>query len=172
MHNGNEISGQGARDGRTDDRSSSRDAGSVPGRTGKAKAPAYKGPNEFREESDLPSRRADSFEADPAGNWNDVLTGREFSDHPSIRKSAPVGFGPESCGPFDPHIDLIPEHSKIDRLGQKRLGAVLQRLTLGLRIAIGGDHDDWDVWSYCLGLGQEFKTAHPRHVDVGQDQDE
>ena len=23
-----------------------------------------------------------------------------------------------------------------------------------------------------LGLGQQFKTAHPRHVDVGQDQDE
>ena len=26
--------------------------------------------------------------------------------------------------------------------------------------------------SQCLGLGQEFKTAHPRHVDVGEDQDQ
>ena len=23
-----------------------------------------------------------------------------------------------------------------------------------------------------LALGQEFETAHPRHVDVGEDQDE
>ena len=39
-----EISGQGARDGRTGDRSSSRRRGIAPrGRTGKAKAPAYKG---------------------------------------------------------------------------------------------------------------------------------
>jgi hypothetical protein len=46
------------------------------------------------------------------------------------------------------------------------------RLTLGLRIAIGRDHDDRNVRPHGLRLGQEFKTAHPRHVDVGQDQDD
>ena len=33
----------------------------------------------------------------------------------------------------------------------------------------GGDHDDGDVRPQSLGLGQEFKTAHSRHVDVGED---
>jgi hypothetical protein len=36
-------------------------------------------------------------------------------------------------------------------------------------VAIGGDHDDGDVRSQCFGLGQEFTTVHPRHVDVGED---
>jgi hypothetical protein len=44
-------------------------------------------------------------------------------------------------------------------------------LALGLRIAIGSDHDHRDVGSSRLGLRQQFKTSHPRHVDVGQDQD-
>ena len=61
---------------------------------------------------------------------------------------------------------------EVDRLGQKRLGAILQRLALGLRIAIGGDHDDRNIGPHGLRLGQQFKPAHPRHVDVGQDQNE
>ena len=77
-----------------------------------------------------------------------------------------------SSSAFNPLVDLITKRCKVDWLGQKRLSAVLQRLTLRLRIAIGGDHDDWDVWSQRLGLGQEFKTAHARHVDVGEYQDE
>ena len=38
-------------------------------------------------------------------------------------------------------------------------------------IAIGGDHDDRNVRSQGLRLGKEFQAAHPRHIDVGQDQD-
>ena len=68
-------------------------------------------------------------------------------------------------------ISLRSDH-EVDRLGEQRLGAIFQRLALGLGIAIGGDHDDRDIRSGSLGLGQEFKPAHPRHVDVGQDQDE
>ena len=77
-----------------------------------------------------------------------------------------------SCGAFNPHIDFAAERPEIDRLSQKRLGAVLQRLALRLRIAISSDHDDWNIRPHGLRLGQELKTAHPRHVDVGQDQDD
>ena len=76
------------------------------------------------------------------------------------------------CCAFDPHVDFTAERSKVDWLGQQRLGAVLQCIALRLHIAIGGYHDDGDVRSQSLGLGQEFKTAHSRHVDVGEDQDE
>jgi hypothetical protein len=31
------------------------------------------------------------------------------------------------CGALNPHIDLIAERYKIDRLGQQRLSAILQR---------------------------------------------
>jgi len=61
-----------------------------------------------------------------------------------------VRFGPEadiearqfrilfrSCGLLDPRVDLATKHHKIDRLGKKRLGAALQRLALGLGVAIG-----------------------------------
>ena len=75
-------------------------------------------------------------------------------------------------GAFNPHVDFTAERSKVDWLDQQRLGAVLQRLALRLLVAIGGDHDDGDVRSQCFGLGQEFKAAHPRHIDVGQNQNE
>jgi hypothetical protein len=48
---------------------------------------------------------------------------------------------------FNPLVDLITKRCKVNGLGQKRLRALLQRFTLRLRIAISGDHDDWDVWS-------------------------
>jgi hypothetical protein len=51
------------------------------------------------------------------------------------------------CGAFNPHIDLVAERYKVDRLGQKRLGAILQCLALRLHVAIGGDHDDRDIRS-------------------------
>ena len=54
-------------------------------------------------------------------------------------------------------------------LDLKRFSAALKRLALRLRIAVGGDHYDGNVRSQCFGLGQEFKTVHPRHVDVGED---
>src|SRR5450756_1979636 len=76
------------------------------------------------------------------------------------------------CSASDAHVDFAAERPKIDRLGQKRLGAVLQRLTLRFRIAIGSDHDDWNIGPHGLRLGQELKAAHPRHVDVGQDQND
>ena len=77
-----------------------------------------------------------------------------------------------SCGTFNPHIDFATERPEVDWFGQKRLSAVLQSLALCLRIAISGDHDDRNVRPQRFGLGQEFKAAHPRHIDVGQDQDE
>ena len=61
---------------------------------------------------------------------------------------------------------------KVDRFGEQCLSAILQSFAFRLRIAIGSDQDDWNVRLQSFGLGQEFKTAHPWHVDVGQDQDE
>ena len=74
-----------------------------------------------------------------------------------------------SRGAFKADVDLIAEHRKVDRLGQKRLSAALQRLALRVRIAVGSDHDDRHVGSRRPRLGQEFKPAHPRHIDVGED---
>ena len=67
-----------------------------------------------------------------------------------------------SSSAFHPSVDLVTEHRKVYRLGQKRFSAALKRLALRLRIAVGGDHYDGNVRSQRFGLGQEFKTVHPR----------
>src|SRR5450759_1761210 len=77
-----------------------------------------------------------------------------------------------SCGALNPRFDFAAKRPEIDRLGQKCLSAVLQRLTLRLRIAISSDHDDWNIRPHGLRFGQKLKAAHPRHVDVGKDQNE
>ena len=46
------------------------------------------------------------------------------------------------------------------------LGAVLRGLTFRLRIAIGGDHDEWNIRPHRLRFGKKLKPAHPEHVDV------
>src|SRR5450759_2620801 len=76
------------------------------------------------------------------------------------------------CGPFDPRIDFAAKRPEVDWLSKQRLRTVLQRLALGLRIAIGRYHDDRYVGPHGLRFRQQLKPAHPRHVDVGQDQDE
>ena len=43
---------------------------------------------------------------------------------------------------------------------------------LSVRIAISSDRDDRDVGSNRLGLGQQFKTGHARHIDVRQNKDD
>jgi hypothetical protein len=66
----------------------------------------------------------------------------------------------DACGPkrssraFNPQVNLTAECHKVDRLGQQRFSAVLLRLTFGLRIAVGRDHDDRDVRACSLRLGQ------------------
>ena len=72
----------------------------------------------------------------------------------------------------EPRFDLAAQRGEVDRLGQQRLGAVLQRLALGLGIAIGGDHDDRHIRARRLRLRQQLQPAHARHVDVGEDQDQ
>jgi len=56
-------------------------------------------------------------------------------------------------GALDAQINLAPKRPEIDRFGEQRLGAILQSLPLGIRIAIGGDHDDGHIRSKSLGLG-------------------
>jgi hypothetical protein len=48
-------------------------------------------------------------------------------------------------GALDPRVDFAAQRSKIDGFSEKRLSTTLQSLALGVRIAIGGDHDHWDV---------------------------
>src|SRR6478672_12897322 len=69
-------------------------------------------------------------------------------------------------------VDLAAKRNKIDRLCQERLGSAFQGFSPGIRVAVGGDHDNGDVGSCCLGLRQKLKTGHSRHVDVGKDQDQ
>ena len=55
-------------------------------------------------------------------------------------------------------VDLAAKSNKIDRLCEKCLGTAFQGFSLGLRIAVGGDHDDGDVRARSLGLRQELKS--------------
>ena len=56
--------------------------------------------------------------------------------------------------PCDTAVDLAAKSNKIDGLGQECLGTAFQGFSPVIRVAIGRDHDDWDVRSRCLGLGQ------------------
>jgi class 3 adenylate cyclase len=73
------------------------------------------------------------------------------------------------CSAFNARLNFGAERPEVDRLGQQRLGTVRKCLTLGLWVAVGGDHDDGNVRRQRFGLGQVFETAHPRHVDFGED---
>src|SRR5262249_29888192 len=73
-----------------------------------------------------------------------------------------------SSGSFNPRVDFAAKHPKVDWFGKKRLGATIQRLALGLCVAISGDHDHRDVRSKLFGFWQQFKAAHSWHVDVRQ----
>ena len=77
---------------------------------------------------------------------------RRGRDGPITRLMHRSKFG-ELCRPFDAHVDFAAERFEVDRLGQQRLSAVLQCLTLCLRIAVRGDHDDRNVWPRRLRLG-------------------
>ena len=73
-----------------------------------------------------------------------------WRDQPEVRFGH--GFSPmprrdwaRSGGLRDPGIDLGTERHEIDWLGQKRLGATLQCLALGVLVAVGGDHDDGHI---------------------------
>ena len=56
-------------------------------------------------------------------------------------------------GAFNPHIDFAAERPKIDRLGQQHLGTVLQRLALGLWVAIIAD----TAWSAKVLLARSLE---------------
>ena len=73
-----------------------------------------------------------------------------YSDMPSCLSQSVIcciAAFPASCGAFNSHVDFAAERPEVDWFGQQRLGTVLQSLAFGLRVAIGGDHDDRDVGS-------------------------
>src|SRR5262245_44154008 len=83
-------------------------------------------------------------------------------------RSAALGSG-DAC---NARIDFATKCPEIDGLGEKRFGATLHRLALSLGISVRGNHNYRDVRSSGFGFGQELKTSHAWHVDVGQDQNE
>src|SRR5262245_22328866 len=95
---------------------------------------------------------------------------------PSFENTSRNTLASERCiqlgGLSDPCVDFAAKHPEVDRLGKKRLGTNIQCLPFCLSIAIGGNHDDRDIGPNRFGLGQQFKAAHPWHVDIGQNQDE
>src|SRR5262249_43893254 len=95
-----------------------------------------------------------------------------YSDMPTCLSQSAIcciATFPASCGAFNSHFDFAAERLEVDWFDQYRLSTVLQSLAFCLCVAVGGDHNDGDVRSHCFGLGQEFKTAHPGHIDVGKD---
>src|SRR5262245_12670475 len=72
----------------------------------------------------------------------------------------PRGRALRSGGVLDPRVDLAAQHPEIDGLGEKRFSAALQCLALGLRIAIGGDHNDRYIGS-SLALGKSSSPVIP-----------
>jgi len=54
---------------------------------------------------------------------------------------------------FETPIDFLSQQGEVNRLGQQPRCAVLQRLSLGIGIAVSGDHDDRDVRQDRLDLG-------------------
>src|SRR5829696_8024968 len=77
-----------------------------------------------------------------------------------------------SCRTSKPHLDVVAQAAKIDWLGQQCFSAAVQGFLPGFCVAVGGYHDDRHVWSRSPRLGQKFKAAHSRHVDVGKNQDQ
>jgi len=67
-------------------------------------------------------------------------------------------------------VDLAAKLNKVDRFGQHCLGATFHSLSSGFGISICGYHDHGNIRTCRFCLGQHFKSAHPGHVDVGQDQ--
>src|SRR5690242_12156501 len=59
---------------------------------------------------------------------------------------------------------------KIDGFGDELAGASLQRRLHPFGVAISGDHEYRQIGATRLHLRDQVKTAHPRHVDVGDQQ--
>src|SRR5262249_34321360 len=76
----------------------------------------------------------------------------------------------EALGAFDSRVNFA-KHNKINRLGEKRLGASLQRLALGLSISICSDHNYRDVgtmesWATLASANGGIVTTHSSRPQV------
>src|SRR5207237_10389923 len=109
----------------------------------------------------------DALRASTSSYGRGEATSRRSVSDNTANKSLVTG---RSDRTFNPDIDFAAESAKINWLGQKRLSAVFQRLTLRVCIAVGRDHNNWNVRPHGLCFGQKLEAAHPRHVDVGQNQ--
>ena len=71
-----------------------------------------------------------------------------------LRKSVVTLCGTMWFPHIDTAVDLAAKRNKIDGLCQECLGTAFQGFPPRTVIAVGGDHDDWDVRSCCLGPRQ------------------
>ena len=62
-------------------------------------------------------------------------------------------------GPLDARIYFAAKCAEVDGLGKKRLGAILECLAFGLGIAIGGNHNDWDILSLLKIISERNNDA-------------
>jgi hypothetical protein len=62
------------------------------------------------------------------------------------------------------------QRRKVDRFGQVIIRAVLHSRVIIVRIAIGREEKHFQVCIARLDPLEQFETAHPRHIDVRQNQ--
>ena len=103
------------------------------------------------------SRRVDFFRF----AFKDVARcGRHFAFVPGKklvhRSKNKRNFDP-SCGAPNAAVNLAAQRPEVDRFGQKRLRAILERLTLGVRIAVGSRN----IRANGLYLGRSSKPLIP-----------
>ncbi len=63
--------------------------------------------------------------------------------------------------PCDTVVDLAAKRNKIDGLCQERLGSAFQGFSLGIRVAVGGDHNDGTSGRAALAFGKSSRPVIP-----------
>ena len=89
----------------------------------------------------------------PTGAEDVRFRGEAISNQPRA-EMAQVTLNETAASPCHSVVDLAAKRNKIDGLCQECLGTAFHGFSPGIRVAIGGDHDDGDVRSRSLGLRQ------------------
>ena len=69
-------------------------------------------------------------------------------------------------------LDVVPERGEIDGLGEQCFGAGFENCSSCFGVAVRPDRDYGNIRPRGLYLWQQVQAAHPRHVDVREDQNE
>src|SRR5271156_5971427 len=88
------------------------------------------------------------------------------------RSTCPKSALGRSRGQSDARLDVAPERAEIDGLGEQRLSAAFENCSSCFCVAVRRDHDHGNVGPCGPYLWQQVQAAHPRHVDIREDQNE